>query len=61
MKKKVNLAFLAIAIVLLIFNVSDIDISDLSWVNSRDTYLRIISNILLIMLFVSNFRKFSKG
>jgi hypothetical protein len=61
MKKKVNLAFLAIAIVLLIFNVSDIDISDLSWGNSRDTYLRIISNILLIMLFVSNFRKFSKG
>lgn len=59
MKRKINILFLVLAIILLLLNMYRIDLNDLGWEKNSGAYLSGISNILLVMLFVTSLKKFT--
>ncbi|MCJ7716801.1 MAG: hypothetical protein MUO54_09820 [Anaerolineales bacterium] len=48
MKKRIKLISLAVAMVVLIGSLTQVDYSDLSWTNNAGMYLTIIAMLLLI-------------
>ena len=56
-KKNGNIALLIAAIILFSFNIYDLDYSNFRWETNSDNLLRLLSNIILILLFTFNLIK----
>lgn len=60
-KKTANIALLITALILFNFNIYELDYSNFSWETNRNDLFRLISNIMLILLFALNLRKIKKA